>query len=390
MKITEKILKNIIREALNNLPSYEDWRRKIENETMWRQYEGKRDVWKVNGNLVFDSSGHATGHLGYSLVQKALELVDFTQVDERGFISQTVEFPENIGYQECVPTTDKDNIIYAQRSGRKNVSRFALDREPEQCNSIFIVLRNIKGTRKWQIITAYVGTKSGLEPLDKRAKETDEEFWRNHALVSQNYTEKDDVGDSTYWRTIAESMNITKNILNEEEYATNLTVGIFRDRDSAINFLEYLRQKYGFNENNSYINGNSVVVTIEKSQIDDSYFYELLDAIKKERQQQIDQYKLISESKLRKMIRKALINEMNANKLSSDVKVENKKSSQGGTLKVSFGKNGWGITDELIKIGKIVHKISQQFNIYLDECKIDKMDDVYDFVFHYDNKNFED
>ena len=308
MRITEKQLRRIIKEALNNLPSYEDWRKNIEGETMWRQYQGKRNVWKVKGNLVFDSSGHATGHLGYSLIQKTLELVDFSQVDERGFISQTVEFPDNIGYQECVPTTDNDNIIYVQRDGRKNVSRFALDREPEQCNSIFIVLRNIKGTKKWQIITAYVGTKSGLEPWDKRAKETDVEFWKNHALVSPNYTEKDNVGDSTYWRKIAESMNITEkqlrkiiseSILNEEEYATNLTVGTFRDKSGAVRFLQYIRKKYGFTENNSYINGNSVIVTIEKDRMDDSYYHDMIEALKSERVNAVERQKnnFVAESK---------------------------------------------------------------------------------------------
>ena len=181
-----------------------------------------------------------------------------------------------------------------------------------------------------------------------------------------------------------------KKQLKEEQYTSSINAGTFRTKEQAQSYLEYLRNKYGFSKYNSFINGTTVVVTIEKSVTDDSYFYELVDAIKKERQQQIDQYKLISESRLRKMIRKALINEMNANKLSSDIKVENKKSLQGGTLKVSFGKNGWGITDELIKIGKIVHKISQQFNIYLDECKIDKLDDVYELIFHYDNKNFKD
>ena len=124
--------------------------------------------------------------------------------------------------------------------------------------------------------------------------------------------------------------------------------------------------------------------------MDNDYYYEMINAIKQEKADLSQGYKQISESRLRKLIRKAIINEMNANKLSSDIQVKDDRHEEGGTLTISFGKNGWGLTDELIKIGNIVHKLSQQYNIYLDECKIDKLDDVYDFIFHYDNKNFED
>ena len=79
--------------------------------------------------------------------------------------------------------------------------------------------------------------------------------------------------------------------------------------------------------------------------------------------------------------------EMDANKLPANIKVDD---DQNGTLIISFGKNGWGLSTELIRIGEIVHKISKEYNIYLKECKIDELDDVYDFVFNYDNKHFDD
>ena len=181
-----------------------------------------------------------------------------------------------------------------------------------------------------------------------------------------------------------------KQNLKEEQYSSNINVATFRTREQAESYLEYLRRKYGFSEYNSYINGTTVVVTIEKNIMDDSYYYDMINAIKQEREKQLIQYRQISESRLRKLIREALINEMNANKLSSDIQVKDDRHEEGGTIKITFGKNGWGLTDELIKIGNIVHKLSQRYNIYLDECKIDKLDDVYDFVFHYDNEHFED
>ena len=79
---------------------------------------------------------------------------------------------------------------------------------------------------------------------------------------------------------------------------------------------------------------------------------------------------------------------MNANTLPSNIRVNDDKEN--GVLTISFGKNGWGLTDEFTKINEVVHQISQQYNIYLDECKLDPTDDVYDFVFHYDNKHFDD
>lgn len=94
----------------------------------------------------------------------------------------------------------------------------------------------------------------------------------------------------------------------------------------------------------------------------------------------------IKKSEFKKYIKKALINEMNANKLNSDVKIENGN----GYLKISFGKNGWGLTDEFIKIGGIIFELSKKFNVYLEKCDIDSADDVYDFIFCYDNEHFND
>lgn len=47
----------------------------------------------------------------------------------------------------------------------------------------------------------------------------------------------------------------------------------------------------------------------------------------------------------------------------------------------SFGKNGWGLSDEFISIGNRIKKLSQQYNVYLAEAKIDTCDDVYDLTF---------
>lgn len=47
----------------------------------------------------------------------------------------------------------------------------------------------------------------------------------------------------------------------------------------------------------------------------------------------------------------------------------------------SFGKNGWGLSDEFISIGNRIKELSQNYNVYLSEAKIDACDDVYDLIF---------
>lgn len=71
------------------------------------------------------------------------------------------------------------------------------------------------------------------------------------------------------------------------------------------------------------------------------------------------------------------LNEINANKLPSTVK----KKEDGNKIKYEFGKNGVGLSDELIKIGKDIKKLSKNNHVILsDETFIDSCDDVYDFI----------
>ena len=53
-----------------------------------------------------------------------------------------------------------------------------------------------------------------------------------------------------------------------------------------------------------------------------------------------------------------------------------------GKMNFSFGKNGLGLTDELIQIGELVKTLSKDNHIYIEEAFIDSCDDVYDLKFH--------
>jgi hypothetical protein len=93
----------------------------------------------------------------------------------------------------------------------------------------------------------------------------------------------------------------------------------------------------------------------------------------------------INVTKLRNLISEAILKEMNANLLDSKIQVE----KGDGVLHVSFGKNGWGLTDEFLKIHELVSKLSETNNVYLEKCKIDSLDDKYDFYFKYSDENFD-
>lgn len=89
-----------------------------------------------------------------------------------------------------------------------------------------------------------------------------------------------------------------KKMIKEEQHTTSINVGTFRTRQEAEAQLDYLRKKYGFSEENSYVNGTTVTVEIEKSVTDDSYYYEMVDALKKEKQNIMNRYKMVSEKKM--------------------------------------------------------------------------------------------
>jgi hypothetical protein len=58
------------------------------------------------------------------------------------------------------------------------------------------------------------------------------------------------------------------------------------------------------------------------------------------------------------------------------------KTSFGGEIDFDFGKNGKGITDELVTIGKKIEKLSKENHVYLSSSSwIDTADDVYTLKF---------
>lgn len=93
-----------------------------------------------------------------------------------------------------------------------------------------------------------------------------------------------------------------RNNVNEEEYSASIIAGKFQTRHEAEAFLARIRQKYGFSEYDSYINGTSVIVDIEKSSTDDSYFHDMVNMIRNEKQGNNNMYKMVNENKKTKKL----------------------------------------------------------------------------------------
>ena len=78
----------------------------------------------------------------------------------------------------------------------------------------------------------------------------------------------------------------------------------------------------------------------------------------------------------------SILNEINANRLPELSKISIEK--KGNKVKFIFGKNMWGLTDELGKISKEIKKLSKTNNVYLVDSNLDPLDDVYDLTVRLD------
>jgi hypothetical protein len=111
----------------------------------------------------------------------------------RQFIVEEVDFGQPIGKTICVAARPGDKIVYAKRPKRWGPSRFVLNREPEECSSIVVILKKAEENGGYVLITAFIGHLSEPEPWDRRyfnqqanpaeAAEKSRDFWENHALI---------------------------------------------------------------------------------------------------------------------------------------------------------------------------------------------------------------
>lgn len=108
---------------------------------------------------------------------------------EGGFVRTTVDLGRVVGHDNCVPTTDADEIVFAQREGRQGLTRFTKSAEPVATSEVSVIMcRDKEHGGRWTLITAFFGALAPREPWDPNIKSDSErvdarEFWSSHALA---------------------------------------------------------------------------------------------------------------------------------------------------------------------------------------------------------------
>ena len=102
----------------------------------------------------------------------------------RQFLTEEVVFDHVVGETVCVPTTDADKIVFAQRPRRAGLTRFVKSRAAEPCSALTVILMTARGEAgAYVLVTAFVGHRPEPEPWDRNATEQSVAFWDSHALV---------------------------------------------------------------------------------------------------------------------------------------------------------------------------------------------------------------
>lgn len=126
---------------------------------------------------------HSTDQMA-ELLPKALSKID---AKGRNFLVEEVDFGRVIGETICIATGLSDQILFAQRPKRAGLTRFVMNRVPESCSSLVVILKKAEGDNLYILITAFIGKSPQPEPWDKNltneAREKSLEFWATHALI---------------------------------------------------------------------------------------------------------------------------------------------------------------------------------------------------------------
>ncbi len=140
-----------------------------------------------DGHNVFYSMYHLKVHADVTEhLEEAVSRIDTTGAP---FIKVLVEFNRVIGKSTCVKVTSTDEFRYATRLGRKYPTRFVMNREPEPCSTVVVIMKLTPESEKYgyRLLTAYIGglaTKEVHDPkLSYEEAHEANAFWSEHALI---------------------------------------------------------------------------------------------------------------------------------------------------------------------------------------------------------------
>lgn len=136
-----------------------------------------------SGEMIYDRKNSHMVLTILPLLPEALGKLDLTSVKNGEIVTLTHDFGRVIGHNICVETSGDDIIVWAQRPGRRGLTRLVKNRQPEETSSLTIALKKDDSEGYFVVLTSYIGGRSGLEPWDQRATDDDKLFWANHALI---------------------------------------------------------------------------------------------------------------------------------------------------------------------------------------------------------------
>lgn len=132
-----------------------------------------------SGEMVVD---RFNSHLHNGVARLLPDVLAHIESAGRKFLVEEVVFEHQIGETICVSTGPGDQIVFALRPGRRGLSRFVVNRKPEPCSSIVVILK-AGDCGEYILITAFIGQRAEPEPWDKNANGNSLAFWNSHALV---------------------------------------------------------------------------------------------------------------------------------------------------------------------------------------------------------------
>lgn len=138
----------------------------------------------ASGEPVIDrKDSHAASH--DTVLPLLAEALSHVHASGRTEFCEEVDFGRVVGETICVATESGDDIVYAQRPGRRGLTRFVKNRVPKPTASVTACFkRAVGGGGSLLLMTAFVGGRAPAEPWDQRwSTEESTLFWNTHALV---------------------------------------------------------------------------------------------------------------------------------------------------------------------------------------------------------------
>ena len=166
-----------------------------------------------NGNYVYGNS-LKQWELGYKVIDTKIleEALSRINCDEISFIGgksiSEVDMEKTVGKSECVTVLDSNQTFMAKRKGRNCLSHIVINREPQDCDKITVILEKNNDNKSYNLVSAYFGPKLPLEVDNANLRNIDnyrtnvpgeteeevqkrmenaikksEEFWSKHALL---------------------------------------------------------------------------------------------------------------------------------------------------------------------------------------------------------------